>query len=144
MGIVTWRSTSSGARPGIDGDDLHHLGGDVGVGVDGLLLEGPDAPAHHSQRQEQHHPPQAQGGLNDEVHRSLPPCGRSRAAALADGESDRLQAADDDGLQQDGPLAQHAIVGLQARRAPRRPRPRNSPICTSTIRQVPGSAATSA
>ena len=50
----------------------------------GCWVEGPDAPAHHSQRQEQDHPPQAEGGLNDEVHRPPPPCGGCAAvAALA-------------------------------------------------------------
>ena len=43
MGIVTCRSTSSAALAGIGGDDLDHLPGDVGVSVDLLVLEGPDA-----------------------------------------------------------------------------------------------------
>ena len=64
------------------GDDLHHLGRDVGVGVDRLLLEGPDAPTHDPQRQEQHHPSQSQCRLNDEVHRPLPPWPRPPCATI--------------------------------------------------------------
>ena len=41
---------------GVGGDDLDHLAGDVGIGVDLLVLEGPDAQRHEPAGQHQDEP----------------------------------------------------------------------------------------
>ncbi len=45
-----------GRPAGVGGDDLDHLAGDVGIGVDLLALEGPDAQRNERAGQHQHEP----------------------------------------------------------------------------------------
>src|SRR5262249_49170476 len=126
-----------GGPAGVDGDDLHHLRRDVRVGIDRLVPKRPNPQGDDSQGQEQHDPAQAHGSLNEKVHPLFPPP-FSLTLTVEGTEAGACRARTTIGFNKTAPLPSTRSPAFSPVSSSTF-LPRNSPVSTSVICQVPGS-----